>query len=44
MFLKVKINKLVFYNHKVGWVKNIPKVNKAEGKNISFNYKSEPKS
>ena len=25
-------NKLVFYNHKVGWVKNIPLVQKAEGK------------
>ena len=35
-------NKLVFYNHKVGWVKNIPLVQKAEGKKIPFNYNAEP--
>ena len=29
-----KENKLVFYNHKVGWRKNIPLVQKAEGKKI----------
>ena len=37
-----KENKLVFYNHKVGWVKNIPLVQKAEGKKIPFNYNAEP--
>ena len=37
-----KENKLVFYNHKVGWRKNIPLVQKAEGKKIPFNYKAEP--
>ena len=35
-------NKLVFYNHKVGWVKNIPLIQKAEGKKIPFNYHAEP--
>jgi len=35
-------SKLVFYNHKVGWVKDIPKVHKAEGKSIPFDFKSEP--
>ena len=35
-------NKLVFYNHKVGWVKNIPLIQKAEGKKIPFNYGAEP--
>ena len=35
-------NKLVFYNHKVGWVKNIPLIQKAEGKIIPFNYSAEP--
>ena len=35
-------NKLVFYNHKVGWVKNIPLIQKAEGKTIPFNYSAEP--
>ena len=35
-------NKLVFYNHKVGWRKNIPLVQKAEGKKIPFNYNAEP--
>ena len=35
-------NKLVFYNHKVGWSKNIPLVQKAEGKKIPFNYNAEP--
>ena len=34
--------KLVFYNHKVGWVKNFPLVQKAEGKKIPFNYNAEP--
>ena len=34
--------KLVLYNHKVGWVKNIPLVQKAEGKKILFNYNAEP--
>ena len=37
-----KENKLVFYNHKVGWRKNIPLVQKAEGKIIPFNYNAEP--
>ncbi len=37
-----KENKLVFYNHKVGWIKNIPLVQKAEGKKIPFNYNAEP--
>ena len=35
-------NKLVFYNHKVGWVKDIPKVHKAEGKSIPFDFGSQP--
>ena len=35
-------NKLVFYNHKVGWVKDIPKVHKAEGKSIPFDFKLQP--
>ncbi len=34
--------KLVLYNHKVGWVKNFPLVQKAEGKKILFNYNAEP--
>ncbi|MBF96723.1 MAG: scyllo-inositol 2-dehydrogenase (NAD(+)) [Alphaproteobacteria bacterium MarineAlpha9_Bin4] len=34
--------KLVFYNHKVGWVKDIPKVHKAEGKSIAFDYDTSP--
>ncbi len=37
-----KENKLSFYNHKVRWEKDIPKINKAEGKNIKFDYKSKP--
>ena len=35
-------DKLAFYNHKVKWVKDIPKINKAEGKNISFDFKAQP--
>ena len=36
-------SKLVFYKiSKVGWVKNIPLVQKAEGKKIPFNYNAEP--
>ncbi len=34
--------KLIFYNHKVGWVKDIPKVHKAEGKSIAFDYDTSP--
>ena len=35
-------NKLLFYNHKVKWVKDIPKIHKAEGTNIKFDYNSNP--
>ncbi len=35
-------NKLLYYNHKVKWIKDIPKINKAEGKSIKFDYKSKP--
>ena len=35
-------NKLLFYNHKVRWVKDIPKIHKAEGKNIKFDYILKP--
>ena len=35
-------DKLAFYNHKVKWVKDIPKINKAEGKNIAFDFKAQP--
>ena len=35
-------NKLAFYNHKVSWEKDIPKINKAESQNIKFDFKSEP--
>ena len=37
-----KDKKLVFYNHKIGWDKDIPKVHKSEGETIPFDYKSEP--
>ena len=35
-------NKLVFYNHKVGWIKNIPLIQKAKGKKVPFNCEIQP--
>ena len=35
-------NKLLFYNHKVKWVRPYTQIHKAEGTNIKFDYNSNP--
>ena len=35
-------NKLMFYNHNIRWDGELPIIEKAKGKRISFDYKKEP--